>query len=245
MRTKGFTLIELLVVIAIIAILAAILFPVFARAREKARQNSCLSNVKQLTLGIMMYANDYDEYMPPVLAAWVVLPSWRTCIYPYVKNLQIFQCPSRPNAGISAYPAVEYPPGSSTGFPRSYGVISDAGYTGTPPTGLNSDFPQWWGGPQCMASMPKPAETLILAETWADYFPYAGQGAAGACTNIAASHSGVGNYGFVDGHAKAMTPGATIIGQNMWTIQDDDPTVDSHGLLTGMIDAAPACPSNQ
>ena len=61
---RGFTLIELLVVIAIIAILAAILFPVFARAREKARQSSCLSNVKQLTLGILMYADDYDEKFP-------------------------------------------------------------------------------------------------------------------------------------------------------------------------------------
>ena len=60
MKTRGFTLIELLVVIAIIAILAAILFPVFARAREKARQTSCLSNVMQLTLGILMYAQDYD-----------------------------------------------------------------------------------------------------------------------------------------------------------------------------------------
>jgi prepilin-type N-terminal cleavage/methylation domain-containing protein len=64
MKTRGFTLIELLVVIAIIAILAAILFPVFARAREKARQTSCLSNVKQLTLGILMYAQDYDERLP-------------------------------------------------------------------------------------------------------------------------------------------------------------------------------------
>ncbi len=64
MRRKGFTLIELLVVIAIIAILAAILFPVFARAREKARQTSCLSNLKQLSLGVLMYAQDYDERLP-------------------------------------------------------------------------------------------------------------------------------------------------------------------------------------
>lgn len=66
MTRRGFTLIELLVVIAIIAILAAILFPVFARARAKALQNNCLSNVKQLTLGIIMYASDYDEKFPPL-----------------------------------------------------------------------------------------------------------------------------------------------------------------------------------
>lgn len=65
MRRKGFTLIELLVVIAIIAILAAILFPVFAKAREKARQASCLSNIKQLSLGVVMYTEDYDQTYPP------------------------------------------------------------------------------------------------------------------------------------------------------------------------------------
>ena len=90
-KSIGFTLIELLVVIAIIAILAAILFPVFARARDKARQSSCLSNVKQLTSGILMYAQDYDEFLPissPV--------RWWNLVQPYVKNTQILVCPSRP-----------------------------------------------------------------------------------------------------------------------------------------------------
>ncbi len=91
MRKSGFTLIELLVVIAIIAILAAILFPVFARAREKARQTSCLSNVKQLGLGFLMYAQDYDDHLPPMSnpgGRWYVL------IDPYIKNRQILRCPS-------------------------------------------------------------------------------------------------------------------------------------------------------
>ena len=74
MSRRGFTLIELLVVIAIIAILAAILFPVFAKAREKARQTSCLSNVKQLGLGLMMYAQDYDEKLPSYLPPWTPTP---------------------------------------------------------------------------------------------------------------------------------------------------------------------------
>lgn len=95
-RKKGFTLIELLVVIAIIAILAAILFPVFARARAKAQQNNCLSNLKQLGLGIRMYMSDYDEKS---LGAWTPTPhiTWMQALYPYVKNTQIYVCPSDSN----------------------------------------------------------------------------------------------------------------------------------------------------
>jgi prepilin-type N-terminal cleavage/methylation domain-containing protein len=103
MRHRGFTLIELLVVIAIIAILAAILFPVFARAREKARQTSCLSNVKQLALGLMMYSQDYDEMWPFMTyadcfnassGAWLGSVPWTASVQPYVKNGQIGICPS-------------------------------------------------------------------------------------------------------------------------------------------------------
>jgi len=96
MRRRGFTLIELLVVIAIIAILAAILFPVFARAREKARQASCSSNTKQIALGILMYCQDYDERFMNL--GWCNLPigafRWPDGVYPYVKNTQLFLCPS-------------------------------------------------------------------------------------------------------------------------------------------------------
>ena len=92
---SGFTLIELLVVIAIIAILAAILFPVFAQAREKARQASCLSNEKQIGNALMMYTQDFDETLP--MGAWASGANqsrWYRDLYPYIKNLNVYVCPN-------------------------------------------------------------------------------------------------------------------------------------------------------
>ena len=97
MRNKGFTLIELLVVIAIIAILAAILFPVFAQTREKARQTMCLSNSRQMGLAVQLYVQDYDEALPSVRMMWQGIPtpqSWIDQIQPYVKDTLLRRCPS-------------------------------------------------------------------------------------------------------------------------------------------------------
>lgn len=118
MKTRrGFTLIELLVVIAIIAILAAILFPVFARAREKARQSSCQSNLKQIGLAYAMYAQDYDERLPRgvgyIAVGTPADPPGTNTVYglqgefyitlaPYIKNEQIFNCPSSPYTNWNA-----------------------------------------------------------------------------------------------------------------------------------------------
>ncbi|RYX86396.1 DUF1559 domain-containing protein [bacterium] len=103
---KAFTLIELLVVIAIIAILAAILFPVFARARENARRSSCISNLKNIGLGLMQYTQDYDEMMPfnQTGAAPVGANSgaWMHTMQPYIKSYQVFRCPSDTSATVPA-----------------------------------------------------------------------------------------------------------------------------------------------
>ena len=120
MSRRGFTLIELLVVIAIIAILAAILFPVFARAREKARQTSCESNEKQIALGVMMYAQDYDETMPQIHYAptswfWQQFGYNADCyecalvaVYPYVKNMQLTVCPSATTVGRMGHGSIAF-----------------------------------------------------------------------------------------------------------------------------------------
>jgi prepilin-type N-terminal cleavage/methylation domain-containing protein/prepilin-type processing-associated H-X9-DG protein len=117
---KGFTLIELLVVIAIIAILAAILFPVFAKAREKARQTSCASNLKQLALGFAQYVQDYDERFPSgVVGSSIDASGWAEQIYSEVKSTGVYKCPDD-----STIPATSSDTHSNM-VPTSYALNSD------------------------------------------------------------------------------------------------------------------------
>jgi len=103
MKRRAFTLIELLVVIAIVAILAAILFPVFSRVREQARATACRSNVYQLGRGLLMYAQDYDELLPTEPYAGNPHPNLIAVTQPYVKNIELFYCPSAPGAGLTRW----------------------------------------------------------------------------------------------------------------------------------------------
>jgi prepilin-type N-terminal cleavage/methylation domain-containing protein/prepilin-type processing-associated H-X9-DG protein len=159
---RGFTLIELLVVIAIIAILAAILFPVFAQAREKARQTSCLSNEKQLALGIIQYVQDYDETFPLGLDQnWD--GTWASFVQPYVKNYDVFRCPDETSTKV--LPGVQFP----WGIALSYASNGWVNWNGN----LNHDYgvmteAQSWidngNVTKTMADVPRPSESIMVAE---------------------------------------------------------------------------------
>jgi prepilin-type N-terminal cleavage/methylation domain-containing protein/prepilin-type processing-associated H-X9-DG protein len=202
---RGFTLIELLVVIAIIAILAAILFPVFAKAREKARQTSCLSNCKQIMLAFHMYVQDFDEkFMPHTSGSRPdgYRYSWVVVLTPYIKNDQIWRCPSSQLQNV---------PGTweQTGGYK----LNNCGYTipDNPATGIFHVMPT-------LAQFPQPAETIIIGDGYdwgscqvlgADQYdfgadiPWFNSLAAGQSA-FCGRHNGGANFGFCDGHAKWM-----------------------------------------
>ena len=166
-KKSGFTLIELLVVIAIIAILAAILFPVFAKAREKARQTTCASNMKNLGTAIMMYAQDYDELYPFAYLDTTykggAFTDWYGNLQPYVKNTQVYLCPSAPttnpyignyssNRGIMPYHFGGYETAAmstaAVSSPADIYAIFDGGYFSLANTdlGLCGAYDAWLPG---------------------------------------------------------------------------------------------------
>jgi len=198
---KGFTLIELLVVIAIIAILAAILFPVFARAREKARQSSCQSNLKQIGLAVHMYAQDYDETLPrgytdlrplTISGGYIHTPE---ALHPYINNAQVWQCPSE----RIDYAGFDYGIRCTYGYNQSQFEVQSIRFDHSLPlaevqdpagTIMWIDDTNMWAGPY----------TPIVPTT---YDPNAG--VPTAVTRAEPRHNEMFNICFVDGHVKSQS----------------------------------------
>ena len=218
MKKSAFTLIELLVVIAIIAILAAILFPVFARARENARRASCQSNLKQIGLGITQYAQDYDERLP---ARDTTLGNWRQVIQPYIKSTQLFACPS--NEG-NTLPTVPLQANPKDNIPRSYICNGQHPALAAPSIGGTAPMGPTQGA--SLAQMGDVSRTLIVTEcapTWRyGEAPVNVVPAANFPNYLFSGHLGQINFLFADGHVKAMKPAATGSPTNMWNIEEDN-----------------------
>jgi len=151
---SAFTLIELLVVIAIIAILAAILFPVFAQAREKARQASCMSNLKQAALGIVQYAQDYDETNPMAVTrdTWSWDLTWAWVAQPYIKSYDVFACPNDSD---------REGPGGPAGMSYGANAYLDGDFNAD---GAMRPGGDWNHEDGTLARINRPAETILLAE---------------------------------------------------------------------------------
>ncbi len=233
-RISGFTLIELLVVIAIIAILAAILLPVFARAREKARQSSCISNVKQILTAAVMYSQDYDEKFHRIKSGNVVFNNIPTgpdqcfgaedLLNPYVKNNQVWKCPS------DAVPRDDCTGPSGIWFPISYSFTH---YQSGVDTNLATfGICAYYNAEdsRTLADVGKPAETILMYELWTtvsygrymSYWRWDNRNIADPTWPDAPNYFGVNwcgtgdarfslgqhtdfmSYGFADGHAKPM-----------------------------------------
>jgi len=206
-KTAGFTLIELLVVIAIIAILAAILFPVFARARESARASTCLSNLRQLGIAWHMYADDHDDAFPCDSHASNPHPRLVRQLEPYVKNYQIFYCPSARKFGFDALLPT---PANWAAGNIGYCSFSFDGLPGevSPGKPNQETWIDWfflkdkvWG------NQPRVLTELCDADCWlmSDFFSKP--------TNIKVHTAGVGamNVLYADGHVKICAREATSL----------------------------------
>ena len=240
-RRSAFTLIELLVVIAIIAILAAILFPVFGRARENARKSSCQSNLKQLGLSIEQYKADYDSYFPIQKGPAPAPGVWES-VQPYIKSLQLLQCPSEVTPPNSNPDAAPYKPAPlNNGFSDYF---------------FNSGLTNFPGG-RNDSELEQPALTILTADGNADtsgnQLPYIDgthngyecngiiwKNASTNCNDAGAyfhmlsptaaiRHLEGANYAFTDGHVKFYKPEKIYGNQTPFTVSGNNPTFHPQG----------------
>lgn len=234
--TQAFTLIELLVVIAIIAIIAAILFPVFQKVRENARRASCASNLKQIGIAITQYTQDSDETLPTRrlgITDPTEYESWRAMIYPFVKSIGVFQCPSNPKNNVSDFNENLANSTEPHGLTASYAAARYDGAGLAGPHGAFLDDPVTGiSVPVTLAGLQTPSSTLEIVEatstfselsvTKLGYFDQCSDSGTYGC--LFAGHTARANCLFCDGHVRALSPLQTVdAGEggsgsvNLWT----------------------------
>jgi len=219
LKRKGFTLIELLVVIAIIAILAAILFPVFATAREKARQTQCISNNKQIGAAVMMYLNDYEDVMPLFFSSCnngnCTRSTWSGLVQPYVKNWGLFRCPNLVEAtsgGKSIWdPSSGFATPQNLSLWNGYGWNVDYMNFSADCSDYNSKGNESAGPPTPMARIPKPAETVMFGG--ASLYP-----GSGSFANANSLYPVNGGYYYLFAPATETTPEGCVWSNGGWGV---------------------------
>ncbi|MCE5200136.1 MAG: prepilin-type N-terminal cleavage/methylation domain-containing protein [Armatimonadota bacterium] len=223
----GFTLIELLVVIAIIAILAAILFPIFNSAKQTAIRTQCLSNCRQIGMGLILYSENSNDNFPPsynlkypMKSAWgKKYQMWMDAVFPYVKNYGAFACPARPKEPV---PVGWSDNGGNGIFTKPIGYSMN-GYMQPGATAI--------GEVRRVSSFKNTSRKIVILEMMYGVPDSAFWYLRWYLPVVAQKHGGVSNYIFADGHAKALKPSQTIVPKLMWNPADSYPMCldpDSH-----------------
>ncbi len=229
-RNKAFTLIELLIVIAMIAVLAAVLFPVFQKVRENARRTTCASNLRQIGLAIVQYTQDSNDALPPgAYALGGATVTWRQGVFSYVRNAQIFSCPSNPYNALTT----DVDGGA---FFVSYGA--------------NDSVLRSGGQTMLLNGVQNPSTLFLVGETDGSGYklnnppnppllsPDCGScdlHPAGSHTDLFAGHLTRSNWLFADGHVRSLRPTQTCAGVDIWDLERNNANLPCAGPLAAAL----------